>query len=474
MKILSIILILSFNVYLFASAKTPSDVYSESITLKKMLVKLRQENNINTVLKSVPVQKDKLPRHVLQKTLEILTKVNKYREINAYGKITVPPVPPRQITPQDVYNNVKRLKVEIGLLLKDKNILKSNEFKAKKFYSKTPSDAYRELWSVSLAFDELLGQGFTPTDVYMQTEKIIAEINFLRQTQREHINIIKPKPKKGQRPNHALYKSIELIEKLSNAQKKLWIKPVPIPKVKQRVISPTEVYDSLQTVTAELNRISRRLGVERSFSLKQTKDKRTPGDVVQNLEYAIALMPSFNFNVELNQYPKISLNKTPSDVYDNLWKISYELDSILNIDYTPNETYLLAKKIQYDINSLSKFFLKKNLHVEIKTRHSKKPSDVYDQSLLLLDNLQTIKDRANMISAKTTIPKDRIITPTSVYNALRIVSATIAEVRVYFDIQEDQGEFSQSTGKTPSDVYSLVEAANTQISKLLQNDNYEN
>jgi len=79
-----------------------------------------------------------------------------------------------------------------------------------------------------------------------------------------------------------------------------------------------------------------------------------------------------------------------------------------------------------------------------------------------------------MISAKTTIPKDRIITPTSVYNALRIVSATIAEVRVYFDIQEDQGEFSQSTGKTPSDVYSLVEAANTQISKLLQNDNYEN
>lgn len=90
---------------------------------------------------------------------------------------------------------------------------------------------------------------------------------------------------------------------------------VPIPEVKQKVISPTEVYDSLHTVIAELNRLSRRLGLERSFKLTIPKEKKTPADVVQNLEYAIALLPTFSFEKMLNQYLKDSLIKTPNDVF---------------------------------------------------------------------------------------------------------------------------------------------------------------
>ncbi len=595
MKILIIVLLL-LSVDVFAEEKTPSDVYAESVVLKSMVIELRKEHNIYDKLDEVEKQKNKSPRHVLQKTLEILSKVNKYREINDFGKITLPPVPPRDITPEDVYENVIRLKIEVAHLLKNKKILKEERFIPKKYTNKTPSDVYRELWGISLAFDKMLGQGFTPTDVYIQTEQIIEVIKFLASTQREQVNIQKPKRKEHQHPNHALYKSIELLNKINKIQKKLWMEPVPIPDVKQKIISPTEVYDSIQTLTAELNRISRRLGVERSFKLKEIKEKKTPADVVQNLEYAISILPSFELGKKLNQYPKSTLKKTPddvyalseyilnkiesikilkgiklkakkttyiyglkpihvyvkgvenlekiskfkelegfkpsqspsdpstaitpsevyeliirlddelnlvsqhifskenkyslesyrellnkkhysdktsSDVYDNLWKISYELDTLLNIDYTPNETFVLAEKIQNDIQKLTNYFLKDTKKLSMKTTTSKKPSDVFKESLKLLESLQKIKDRGNLVSVKTIIQKDETITPTSVYNALRIVSATISEIRVYYGIEPSVYSIAVVKNKTPSDVYSVVELANRTISLVLEDSSYE-
>ena len=573
---------------LFAEVKSPSDVYSESIVLKKILLELRQENGVSSPLKEVPLQKDKLPRHVLQKTLEVLTKVNKYREINGYGEITVPPVPPRDITPQDVYNNVERLKTEVAFLLKDKNILTQKKFQLQKYINKMPSDAYRELWIISLAFDPLLGQGFTPTDVYQQTAQIVANIKFLRASQREHSEVPFPKIKENQHPNHALYKSVELIAKLSFIEKKLWIQPVPVPVVEQKIVSPIEVYDSLQTVNAELNRISRRLGLERIFPLQKTKESKTPSDVVQNLEYAIALLPSFSFEKGINQYPKSALlkspndvfalseqileklkcikaykginitskmthyiyglkpihvyvkgvealekmeklkqlegyrlsqtptaprlkitpsevyelivrlddevnllyskelkatsfvfskkqyiDKTPSDAYDNLWKISYELDSILNQDYTPNETYVLAKNIELDTINLSRKLLGKDFNIVTKKVESKKPSDVFALSINVLDSLQNIKDRGNLKSVKTAIPKDKVLTPTSVYNALRIISATISELNIYYGVNQIDGKTIDAKNKTPSDVYSVLNHANRVLLNILKDSSYE-
>ena len=577
---------------LFASVKTPSDVYSESLVLKQMLEHLRFENGVKEPLKEIELQKNKLPRHVLQKSIEVLRKVDKYREIHEMGAISVPPVPSRDITPQDVYKNVERLKEEVALLLVDK--AESKQFDYKQFSNKTPSDVYRELWIISLGFDALLGQGFTPTDVYAQTEQIVEIIQFLRQSQREKKQLTLPTLKSNQHPNHALYKSVELIAKISKAEKKLWMSSVPVPVVEQKVISPTEVYDSLQTVIAELNRISRRLGLERNFALKLPNGKKTPADVVQNLEYAIALLPSFNFNSELNQYPKASLvktpndvfalseyilekieyikiqkgiktkaketsyiyglkpihvyekgienlekvaklkkfegfkeseipdspttkitpsevyelilrlddelgllyhdsladnpildsyrgivlkkeykKKTPSDAYDNLWKISYELDAILNEEYTPNETYILAKKIQRDLVLMQNYFLGKTEQLEEKKSKSKKPSDVFFKSLTILQKLEFIKERGNFKSARITIPQDAIITPTSVYNALRLISATISEIDVHYEIPQSKEQREVVVNKTPTDVYRVVEISEMTVSSIVKESSYE-
>jgi len=580
---------------LFSTTKTPSDVYSEAIVLKDMVKVLRNENGVVEAFDKIDAQKDKVPRNVLQKSIEVLRKVNKYREIHSMGEISVPPVPPRDIMPQDVYKNVERLKQEVFYLLHGKKSSYKKQFIYKQYYNKSSSDVYRELWIISMGFDKLLGQGFTPTDVYTQTQQVVEAISFLRLSQREKNKVDMPPLRENQHPNHALYKSVELIKQINIIEKKLWMHAVPVPKVEEKVISPTEVYDSLQTAIAELNRISRRLGVEHSFEFKAAEGKKSPADVVQNLEYAIALLPSFSFNKTLNQYPKIALLKTPndvfglsehilrkleyikvqkgikirarettyiyelkpihvyekgienleklaklkenegirasqvpnpttenitpsevyelilrlddelgimyknvfldnialhsyraisgkkqynkktsSDVYDNLWKISYELDTILNEEYTPNETYVLAKNIESDLLLMQKYFLGKNLSVKHKKYKVKRPSDVFAKSLQILKKLELIKRRGNFKSAKIILSQDEIVTPTSVYNALRIISATISEIDVFYAIPRVQEVSVLTTSKTPTDVYEVVENIEYMLSSIIKESNYEN
>jgi len=581
-----IVFVLFVSILLQAKVKTPSDVYSQSMVLKEAIVLLRKQNDITTPLKKVQYQANKSPRHVIQKTLEILTKVNKYRELNGYGRITIPPVPARKITPQDVYYNVQRLREEVAYLIKGKHIF----HKAKMYTNKTPSDVYTQLWTISLGFDALIGQGFTPTDVYAQTTQIIDTIMLLRDSQHSNNLVPMPKLKKNLHPNHALYKSIELLQKISNVEKLLWMTTTPVPKIEQKVISPTEVYDALQTVKAEINRIARRVGIEKSFVPQEIKERKTPSDVVQNLEYAIALMPSFSLETPLNQYPKQSLlktpndvfalssyildkittikakkgihlkakettylyglepihvyekgieslekiaklkmlegfkpsqvpqspstkitpsevyelilrlddelnliykdsfklsayralsnkkyftDKTPSDAYNNLWKISYELDAILNQDYTPNETYILAKKIQNEIKLLEKFLIGKNIKVIPTHVKSKKPSDVFQKSIQLLELLQDVKERGNFKSVKIILPNEKIKTPTSVYNALRLVSATLSEIEVHYSIEPPYKDILNVKNKTPSDVYETVDDTIKIISNIFKDSNYE-
>ncbi len=84
-------------------------------------------------------------------------------------------------------------------------------------------------------------------------------------------------------------------------------------------------------VIAELQRIKYRLGLERYFKSKKVKGIKTPSDVVQNLEYAIRLMPTFNLYRDVIQYPIKSLQKTPNDVFSVTVEILDKLERLKSL-----------------------------------------------------------------------------------------------------------------------------------------------
>jgi hypothetical protein len=587
-----LIALMFFNLNLFASIiKTHSAVYSEAMLLKQKVIYLREKANVKSKFPKIEKQKNKAPRHVLQKSLEVLSKINRYREINSYGKIAIPEYPSRDITPSDVYSYVKRLNAEVTLFIDNKKFLSS--LKLKRFKNKTQNDVYQLLLSVSLALDPLLGmRGFTPSDVYEQSQTIVAIAKFLRHSQGDFTEVEIPDVKKGLHPNHALNTSYKLLEKIANIEKRLWMKQTDVPKKVYKVTTHTQVYDSLQNIIVEMQRLKTRLGVERYFEVKKVQQDKTPSDVVANLLYAKELLPEFRADKELKQYDKESLkktpnevfaltdvilaklnmiaqhkginlsikkppyiyglssrhvyqkgvesiekatrfkvaegffksniptqpfkkvtpdevyelvdrldnmvtlileknydksikpykytlskniyyDKTPSDVYNNLWKISNTLDKLLGSEYTPNETFMLAREIEHKVDNILAFLKVKNTHQKIKVSGAKSPRDVFDESLKLYETLKKIKKRANIKTQNIDIPKEKNINPNSVYNALRIIIASINSFNIIYDIEdiciEQQGTI---TKKTPTDVYKIVKESNKKLLRLFEDDKY--
>ena len=592
--------ILIFGVMLLYGyrVKTPSDVFSVAMVLKQKVQYLREVSGVTTPFPQVPVQKNKYPRHVIQKALEILRKINIYRVSKHYGEIFIPPYPARNITPSEVYEIVKRVNTEVTPFIKNKQFLK--HLKYIQYHGKTPNDVYRLLWSISLAFNSLLGvHGDTPTDVYVLAQKLVKTVKFIRETQNQYDTPNKPKYIPNLYPNHALYASYDFLRKVRKSEEHLWIEPTEIPTKPHKVITPTEVYDSLQYSIAELQRIKYRLGVERYFKLEPTKTTKTMSDVVQSIDYAKEIMPLFRLNRDIIQYPISSLKKTPnnvyavtqsilkkieilknlkgiqkkpttppyieglkpihafqkaneatekairlkvqmgfypsevprspirpitpddvynmairldgivtillhkagykkaeeyiykvdkeiptgkkpSDVYFNLWKISNNLDLLLAREYSVNEIYYLSNVLKAKlIPLLKKLKIKPKLIVKIENTKidvtPKTQEDVFNLTLQVYEDLKHIQKRLNMNPSHIIIPKEQIVTSNNLYNALRIMNATVNEILIYKGMDETQIHYPTKSKKeeTMTDLYANLLKIQTLLNSLYKDQSYE-
>jgi hypothetical protein len=593
-KILLILTLLSMLLQAEIRDKNANDVYALAETLKNKFIHLAGEKKIDARYMKIEEQKNKSPRHVLQKTLEVLQKINKYRQNNNLGLVNVPMYPSKNITDEDVYEAVKRLNDEVDLLLKKIKCPHIKELsKIKVYKDKTSNDNYHEVWLASLAIDELLGRGYSPTYNYMESILIIDTINFLRNSQGIYDEVEKPLKKERQHPNHVLYAANQLLHKISNAEKKLWIDPVEVAENPQRIITPTEVHDTMQTILTELMRIRRRLGIERFYPHKKFDGLKTPSDVLQNMEYAIKLFPDFSLSSDLIQYDKSSLKKNindiyalsefvlnkveflkenkgikvtpkeppmiyslntmhiyqkgietmekinklrikdklyevalpasprkrkstddvysllvmiddeisiimekngisdvkrwsyildrkqykekePSDVYHNLWKISSIIDIFRGINYTPNETFILAKKLEQRIDNIVEHLIGKIEKAKIPKSSDKRPTDLFYKTLQLYDILSIVERRANISVGAIEIPKEKIITIDAVYNALRVINATLIDLDINFGIEFYNQEIVLTEKKTPSDVYDVLTGSYEILKALLEDKYYEN
>jgi hypothetical protein len=593
-KILLILTLLSMLLQAEIRDKNANDVYALAETLKNKFIHLAGEKKIDARYMKIEEQKNKSPRHVLQKTLEVLQKINKYRQNNNLGLVNVPMYPSKNITDEDVYEAVKRLNDEVDLLLKKIKCPHIKELsKIKVYKDKTSNDNYHEVWLASLAIDELLGRGYSPTYNYMESILIIDTINFLRNSQGIYDEVEKPLKKERQHPNHVLYAANQLLHKISNAEKKLWIDPVEVAENPQRIITPTEVHDTMQTILTELMRIRRRLGIERFYPHKKFDGLKTPSDVLQNMEYAIKLFPDFSLSSDLIQYDKSSLKKNindiyalsefvlnkveflkenkgikvtpkeppmiyslntmhiyqkgietmekinklrikdklyevalpasprkrkstddvysllvmiddeisiimekngisdvkrwsyildrkqykekePSDVYHNLWKISSIIDIFRGINYTPNETFILAKKLEQRIDNIVEHLIGKIEKAKIPKSSDKRATDVFYKTLQLYDILSIVERRANISVGAIEIPKEKIITIDAVYNALRVINATLIDLDINFGIEFYNQEIVLTEKKTPSDVYDVLTGSYEILKALLEDKYYEN
>ncbi len=569
--------------------KTPDDVFQKVMELSEKIQWLRRDRNVDDPWPELPEQSGKEPRHVLQKALEILAKINRYRLIKGMGAISTSHFPGRDITPNEVFSMVERLTEEIDLLLPPAQ--RGPKPHPPILNGHTPSHVYKALWEASRAMDPVLGiRGFNPSDVYAQSLRVVEMVKILRKSQNLPLDVNKPELGSGHHPNHALAAVYRLQKKVSQAEKALWMTPVEVPVVPRRVIIPTEVYDATEIVLAELQRIMYRLGLERDVEVPPTVPGKTPDDVIRNLEWAIRMMPAFPPDKPLIQYdskllrktpndvfaltthilgelekfrkvrgvgtkpratpvvsgleprhvyqktleameksnrlrkicglsssavPRYPLRaitptevfdlmirlddalhvifrkagmstrsylsldklrkprgKTPSDVYRNVWRISLLLDTVLgNKLFTPSDVYHEARAVLTQVRIVGKA-LGRAMHVVAPEKMAGiKPFDVYKTAVKLLALVRRAQTRSGMFSmAPSKIPVDGEVTPSQVFNMVRMIQTEITALKVHLGITVVGREPATFTGKEPADVLQVLEHARLMFEKIIRNE----
>jgi len=281
-------------------------------------------------------------------------------------------------------------------------------------------------------------------DIYALSEFILHKVEFLKETKGIRVLAKKPPMIYGLNTMHIYQKSIETMEKINKLRIKDKLYEVAVPSSPQKTKSTDDVYALLVMIDDEISIIMEKNGV---------KDVQRWSYVLNRKKYS---------------------NKTPSDVYHNLWKISYVIDIFRGEQYTPNETYVLAKKLQQRIENMVEHLIGKTPKIETQHSSDKRPADVFQLTLKLYNVLTEVEKRANISVGAIEIPKEKIITPDTVYNALRVINATIIDLNINFGIEFNVKDLKINEKKTPSDVYDIVFKSYKSLKTLLDDKNYEN
>ncbi len=308
-----------------AQEATPADVYSVLVQVRSQVELLREGAGVSGNWPRVSAALDVKPHHVLQKSFEALGKVNRLRAIRGLGPITIPAFPAREITPNEVLSSCERLLGELRILSTGRVSSWSELEEGRTIIAQ---DNYELLASASLGLDAVLGvRGFTPDDVLQQSLIVLENARFLRLSQNLPLDVPEPDRVHGKHSNHALAEARDLLAVISRAEENLWIPACAIPEIPRRRIEPAEVYDMLQIVLAEQQRIKFRLGLDRHFPTPPLESGRTPDDVIRNLKWAHATMPTFEVARELIQYDPASLKRTPRDVWTVARRVERKLQT---------------------------------------------------------------------------------------------------------------------------------------------------
>ena len=265
----------------------------------------------------------------------------------------------KQITPNEVYAQVKLIQDEIHHLLKEYGIRHDHKSVQNRKLVKTP---------------------LKPRNVWQKTYEIMVKINILRQ---EH--------------------ELPIIE------------PVNMPPVAH--LNPDLVYEQTQRILTEFRIYETRMAIPHIKYNLQTFKHKTPLDVFNTLSGISLTMdelnknkvtPSYVFGENMRVYDDISL------ILDTLSIEDKTIPAKKNIDSTPNDTantalLILEKVKQLQVLSGIAFVDFSDFRKKMQT-----PSDVFSLTQMIIAELQTIKAYLNIPNITPAASQYRLKTPAEV------------------------------------------------------------
>ena len=258
----------------------------------------------------------------------------------------------------------------------------------------------------------------TPSHVYQATSDLIAEIEILRDAMGVTVYPVEAEAQEDRAAIHVYAKSLEVLEKISAAQKRLGMNPAPIAQIPVKDIRAKDVHASVQNSLAELRRMKAQLVIED------------------------AIVPT-----------PLEGGKTPSAVYQLMGDASFLLDGLVGHPTDPNDVHTHMVYL-HDEMELIAAKLKVALELEPPAVNGRKRmKEVAQQVLRATFKVINLQTRLGMDASG--VPQLTLVrvSPAEVFEATNILLAEMVRIKSHLDIDLPRTEHAPSRNKKPRDVF---------------------
>jgi len=281
------LVLLFFNPLLYAAAdkKTPSHVYQLTEQIVREIQLIRDFREVREKGREPGLQFNKLPLHVFAKSLEIKSKLLRIEQELGLSTNPVDFVPVKKISAADVYQSMLEIVQELHQLKEHWKIQRKIE--APIFVAgKNPSDVYENAWRASYLLDGLVG-AITPSDVFRNALYVQQDLKQINQVMKVSIPQTMPEDRAERTigPKDVLIESFKNLYRVSSFERKIGIPPFIPPEFPHGKITPSQPYDVLSMLLAELARVKLHLRINSIPKVVDLPEGKTPGDVLTQIHF---------------------------------------------------------------------------------------------------------------------------------------------------------------------------------------------
>jgi hypothetical protein len=264
----------------------------------------------------------------------------------------------------------------------------------------------------------------TQSHVYQAAQNLRSEIYLLREAMGIADFPPESEPLEDLVSVHVYAKSLEVMEKIARAQRRLGMAPANVESIPVKVIRPKDVLGSVESSISEIQRIKDELVID---------DRITPSE----FEGA----------------------KTSSHAYKALGDASFLLNGLVGRHISPHDVYERLQKVDEDLMLVAEGF-----GAALDTRlpaveGRKRAKDVAQQVLRASYKTISLERRLDMDTSRVPTLTLVRVTPAEVYEAAGILLAEMARIKVHLGMTtstRDERSDPSTARKLPTDIFAQV------------------
>lgn len=274
-----------------AEEVTPSVVFARTIQIAEEIEILKRHFKVREIIKVKEVKTNLKPRHVWQKTYEILVKINILRAKQGLPILAVNSLEPvKNLDPILVYEQAKRILLELEIIKLRLNI-EEKRGRLKTFTGKTPSDVFNKLNFISREMDLINGESFTPSAVFSQSMRLLEDVVTIINALDIKDDTIPPTKNLEAKSEDTFHTGFALLQEIQRLHRMSGMELTDFSHFKTGEITPTRVFDLTEMMLAELQVVKAHIGLKHAMTPPAKHyEEMVPGDVQQILGWALRKM----------------------------------------------------------------------------------------------------------------------------------------------------------------------------------------